>query len=63
MTWVRGLLPAALAGALACTDPDTRVLPVDPSWMEWPAQVAAGVEFPLRVGVRSFVICIFFSGG
>jgi hypothetical protein len=51
MTWVRGLLPAALAGALACTDPDTRVLPVDPSWMEWPAQVAAGVEFPLRVGV------------
>jgi hypothetical protein len=41
---------AALAG-VACTEPDTSVIPADVVWMEWPAEAVAQRSFDVRIGV------------
>lgn len=45
------------APASACSEPDTRVEPVQVAWMEWPAEVAAATPFTVRI-VGPSVYCV-----
>lgn len=45
---VKLFAPAALLLA-ACMEPDVRVIPSQPLWMEWPAEARAGVPFGMQL--------------
>lgn len=39
----------ALVSLLACTGPDSEVVPAEMQWMEWPAEVLAATPFQVRL--------------
>lgn len=43
------VLPCAAAFLLACSEPDTKAIPVEVQWMEWPAEVLAATPFTVRL--------------
>ena len=38
-----------LVAVLACTEPDTELLPAEVNWMEWPAEILAATPFTVRI--------------
>jgi len=46
-----------LVPAVACSEPDIRVEPVQVNWMEWPAEASAATSFTVRL-VGYGVLCV-----
>jgi hypothetical protein len=51
MKWQPAALAATILAGLACpaTEPETTILPSQPAWMEWPADVRADLAFSVRM--------------